>query len=177
MTYLKSRVILAFWTVILQRTFNELKKRDHWTSWWWTILDVSQLCTSKNYCVYSLENNFSVLAFLWPNPSPQFIKTVFGDIILWLPMHIGPKRKIQRLLNVIFLNRNFFRPIDTLSHLDSDTMGVHRAARIKIFTLPCPPLSSGVPKVITESPRSKFCASVRKRKPDKFKCCSLCLGW
>ena len=75
-------------------------------------------------------------------------------------LHIGPKRKIQRLLNVIFLNRNFFRPIDTLSQLDSDTMGVNRAARIKIFTYPCPPSSSGVPEVITESPRSKFCAYV-----------------
>ena len=39
-------------------------------------------------------------------------------------------------------------------------MAVHRAARIKIFTYACPPLSSGVPKVITGSPRSKFCAYV-----------------
>ena len=30
------------------------------------------------------------------------------------PLHIRPKRKIQRLLNVIFLNRNIFKPIDTL---------------------------------------------------------------
>ena len=67
--------------------------------------------------------------------SPFFQSHVFS-------MHIGPKRKIQRLLNVIFLNRNFFRPIDTLSHLDSDTVGMHIAARIKIFTYPCPPLSS-----------------------------------
>ena len=83
---------------------------------------------------------------------------------LFCTWHIRPKRKIQRLLSVIFLNRNFFRPMYTLSHLDSDTMGVHRAARIKIFTYPCPlyqgvptctPIT-GVPKVIAESPRSKF---------------------
>ena len=37
---------------------------------------------------------------------------------------------------------------------------VHTAARIKIFTYPCPPFSSRVFKVIKESPRRKFCAYV-----------------
>ena len=85
---------------------------------------------------------------------------LYSNISLWHAGHIGPKRKIQRLLNVIFINRNFFRPIDTIRTMDPDTMGVHRAARIKIFSYPCPPLSSRVPKVIKKGPRSKFCAYV-----------------
>ena len=73
-----------------------------------------------------------------------------GGRIFALKMSMFLSENVLRLLNLNFLNRNFTRPIHTLSHSVSVTDGVYRAACVKIFKFPLPPFSSGVPKVIID---------------------------
>ena len=82
----------------------------------------------------------------------------------FIKMHIGLKRKIQRLLKVNFVNRNFIRQDLQKVRQSRATNRVSGAATIKSFQFPSMLATPSHPKSSKEHPNWKFWACVHGRE-------------
>ena len=103
-----------------------------------------------------------LLSGLWP---AELLRT-FEEFGSW-PIHIGLKRKIQRLLKVNFVHRNFIRLDLQKVRQSRATNRVSGAATIKSFQFTSTLATQSHPKFSKEHPNWKFWACVKWRKSRK----------
>ena len=94
----------------------------------------------------------------------QFTLHCVKYILQLLQLHIGLKRKIQRLLKVNFVHRNFIRQDLQKVRQSRATNRVSGAATIKSFQFPSTLATPSHPKFSKEHPNWKFWACVQRKK-------------